>query len=85
MADADPLKRLERELAEQEKQLDAHRERLRDQLDALRNPPPTRPQKSPGVPTPTWWTAASASSPRSATPTLADWRRIASMRTWAWL
>lgn len=45
MAD-DPLKRLERELADQEKQLAQHRERLRDQLDALRNPPPPPPKET---------------------------------------
>ncbi len=46
MADADPLKRLERELAEQEKQLASHRERLRGEIDALRNPPPAPPQET---------------------------------------
>lgn len=46
MADADPLKRLERELAEQEKQLSAHRERLREQIEALKNPPPPPPQET---------------------------------------
>jgi hypothetical protein len=46
MADPDPLKRLERELADQEKQLAAHRERLQEQLDTLKNPPPPPHQET---------------------------------------
>ena len=55
MADSDPVKRLERELEDQERAITAHLQSLKQEINELKNPAPPAPQQ-------TVWRAPAASS-----------------------